>query len=153
VNTKQAFFSGLFDGTSDQIQFESGASFLNNVEKLVQIDGVPEAPRAIDSEAASDADLDASQDLRVTAKQEEAALADEVPGRPPDVGRTATSFAPRGSPAALFQSLTVDRTPDGGLRIEAPPGTAEQLAELLSGMARLLEAAVESSEHTGDGAE
>jgi hypothetical protein len=56
--------------------------------------------------------------------------------------------APPASPAALFESLTMDRTPDGGLRIEAPPGAAEQLVELFAGMARLLEEA-QGSVHRG----
>jgi hypothetical protein len=41
----------------------------------------------------------------------------------------------------LISGVTVQRTPAGGLTIEAPPETAATLAALLSGMAELLRAA------------
>jgi hypothetical protein len=39
---------------------------------------------------------------------------------------------------ALFSALTVERAPDGRLRIEAPPHAARALATLFEGMATLL---------------
>jgi len=158
VGTKQALFSGLFDGTSDEIQFQSSASFLSSVERLVQVDAMPEAPPTLDA----DADADAGDDeVRVTpdaggatAAAEGGALADEVaassspptPARMPsqDVARSAAPGSTPGasdepwSPGSLFGRLTVERTANGGVRIEAPPEAAEQLVELFSGMARLL---------------
>jgi hypothetical protein len=45
VATKRALFSGLFDGTTDEVQFEGGrSSFLMDVEKLVP--EVPDVPGA-----------------------------------------------------------------------------------------------------------
>jgi superfamily II DNA/RNA helicase len=157
VSAKKALFSGLFDGTSDQVQFASGASFLSSVEKLVQIDDLPDVLPAPDSEDAAEEDLGAKEGFEGEPEQEEAALADEVPvvaggletaSRSPNATNAPPARPERkkepatpasfGSPAALFDSLTLNRTPDGGIRIEAPPGAAEQLVELFGGMARLL---------------
>jgi hypothetical protein len=41
----------------------------------------------------------------------------------------------------LISGLTVQRTANGGLRIEAPPETASTLGALFSGIAQLLQAA------------
>src|SRR2546427_757713 len=35
VGTKQAFFVGLFDGTSDEVAFERSGSFLSRIERIV----------------------------------------------------------------------------------------------------------------------
>src|ERR1051325_7462656 len=35
VRTKQALFAGLFDGTSDELRFDTAASFLTSVERIV----------------------------------------------------------------------------------------------------------------------
>jgi hypothetical protein len=159
VGTKQALFAGLFDGTTDQIQFESGASFLTSVERLVQIDDVPEAP-VLEGEDAPDEGPGAVEGAPV--ESEEAALADEMPalalgqeavsrdplrtnGRARSRRSTPVTPAALGSPVALLESLTMDRTPDGGIRIEAPPGAAEQLVEMFATMTRLLEGAADSS--------
>jgi superfamily II DNA/RNA helicase len=157
LGAKQALFSGLFDGTSDQVQFASAASFLSSVQKLVEIDDMPAAPAALEGEEEAEDDLAATEGFGGESGAE-AALADEVPapasepeiasrhpdgtnGRPERRERTPAVPAPITSPAALLESLTMDRMPDGRLRIEAPPGAAEQLVELFAGMARLLEGA------------
>jgi hypothetical protein len=156
VGTKQALFSGVFDGTSDQIQFQSGASFLNSVEKLLQIDVMPEAPLPADTDDAADDQEAAAPDKPGTETgMGERALSDELPAlatspaaAEPGPGqanghhdRGEVSLAASGmplSPGTLFESLRLERTPDGGVRIDAPPEAAEQLMELFSGMARLL---------------
>jgi superfamily II DNA/RNA helicase len=162
VGTKRALFAGLFDGTSDQIQFQGGASFLSSVEKLVQIDDLPEPPESADAENPEDAEEpeDAPEAARA-----ESALADELPRlegptAPPGPKRADSNGSPSRqedptaatqlSPAALFDSLRMERTPDGGLRIDAPPGAAEQLVELFSGMARLLGATAGRSKTSGE---
>ena len=114
VGAKQALFSGLFDGTSDEVRFDGSASFLQQVEKLVDRGPLPEAPVA------------ASEDVRIE-EVSDAILDDAVP--PP---------APSRDVAALFSALRVERTPLGGIRIEAPPEAATQLVALFEGMAKLL---------------
>lgn len=61
------------------------------------------------------------------------------------LGRAAGSPVLAGSPATLFASLKLERTPDGGLRIDAPRGAVEQLMELFSDMAKLFAELSESS--------
>ncbi|MEW6269511.1 MAG: hypothetical protein AB1689_09475, partial [Thermodesulfobacteriota bacterium] len=61
---------------------------------------------------------------------------------------TAGALAPpphSGSPAALFESLRLERTGDGGVRIEAPAEVAGSLIALFDGMAKLLAAATHGS--------
>lgn len=160
IGTKHALFSGLFDGTSDQIQFQSGASFLNGIEQLVEIDNVPKAPSApVDGDDRSDGEeLDAPEaSLLEDVRDAESAVMDDLPlptgtegsdavnrgAERDDLGtdRERKSRAPRvyESPSALFESLHVVRTAEGGVRIEAPPEAAESLMQLFVGMARLLE--------------
>src|SRR5262249_40041024 len=68
LGAKQALFSGLFDGTSDEIRFDTAASFMSRVEVLATpaaISDVPAAQLESDDEtsmesAASVAESDAS---------------------------------------------------------------------------------------------
>jgi superfamily II DNA/RNA helicase len=145
VGTKQALFSGLFDGTSDQIQFQTGASFLSSVEKLVQVD-LPQPPRP-QADGTDEGELSADLEVAAASPSEEGALADELaepltPQRATDrEALHGPASGPRGdggSPRALFELLKVERTVNGGVRIDAPPEAAQQLMELFAGMARLL---------------
>ncbi len=155
VGTKQALFSGLFDGTSDEIQFQGSASFLSSVERLVQIDAMPEAPPALDADdAAGDDEVPVTSEAATATAKAEGALADDLaaPSSPPaparlpppndaaDAESGSSPGVPRAlwSPGSLFGRLRIERTANGGVRIDAPPEAAEQLMELFSGMARLL---------------
>jgi len=136
VADKRALFRGLFDGTSDGVRFDGSESFLASVEKLV--DGAPSASAPVaqdaedadDTEDADDIQLDADETFET--REPEAADGAEATPAPP---------APAAAPpdvAALFGELAVERTPSGGLRIEAPPEAAETLAALLEGLAGTL---------------
>jgi len=77
----------------------------------------------------------------------------DAPAAPPTIpepgGRAAPAGAGPALPSAdvaaevgrLFQSLAVERTPEGRIRIEAPPESATALASVLQGLAGLLEKA------------
>lgn len=74
-----------------------------------------------------------------------------------DESRDAPAAAPVPEPIAsaaeiqrLVSSLTVQRTANGGLVIEAPPDTASILGALFSGMAQLLQAAAAPRAMGGD---
>jgi len=155
VASKKVLFTGLFDGTSDAVRFEGGkASFLSDVEKLVPEVPVfePGAEDGAASEPSEDADsldgpvqpvallpapeLGAAIDAALDAKREI-----EAPGAETPPGTNPTSGAPESTPvdvASLLSSIRVERTAEGGLRIEAPPSAASSLASLFAGMARLM---------------
>ena len=133
MGSKQAFVAVLFDGTTDEVTFDRSGSFLSRIEQIVAppIEGT----RARDVEAAEPEDGSAEReiDAMVAAGDESrdarvAAVPEPVP--PPSGGDV----------HKLFAGLTVQRTAQGGLMIEAPPETASTLAALFAGMAQLLQA-------------
>jgi len=144
VSSKKALFSGLFDGSSDEVRFESGrSSFLADVEKLV-----PEVPRSEHPEAETGAEeevaeLEDSRELAALEAKGEAGrdggpkVSSAESDRIPDGAGPAPSDG-RYDVAGLFSLLRAKRTPEGGLHIEAPPEAAASLAALFEGMGRLL---------------
>src|SRR5205807_2183177 len=59
VGSKQAFFKGLFDGTSDSVQFDQSGSFLSRVEKildpaLTRPGGAPSQADELEAELSAD---------------------------------------------------------------------------------------------------
>ncbi|MBK5257549.1 MAG: hypothetical protein JJE39_16105, partial [Vicinamibacteria bacterium] len=148
VADKRAFFSGLFDGDSNEVRFERSASFLSRLERIVEPARAPEP--VVD---------EVSPEEQASAERETDALvaaADEGGGAPADeLGSAATlqagAFgigpapeAERGRlhpPSELrgwLSQLRVERRADGGLAIEAPPEAADGLAALFEGMGKLL---------------
>jgi hypothetical protein len=128
VSMKRALFSGLFDGTSDEVAFDGGrSSFLLDVEKLVP--EVPDLPPAAvedkgEDEAAEDADAR-------EADRSETASGASAPADP------ASPMMPPPDVSALFATVRVERTAGGGIRFEAPPEAAASLVALFEGVARL----------------
>jgi hypothetical protein len=180
VGSKQALFSGLFDGTSDEIRFDTAASFLTRVERMVEPAQLSDAPlpdavgatpeleggeEETAQEAAhlsiEDASLDdplpqvpmrmsaSAPDSRVTSgttndvRVEASVAADEVAQGEVVVGSV---YGGRNPVAALFDLVRVERTGDGGIRIEAPAQAAGSLVALFEGMAKLLAGGVESEQ-------
>lgn len=128
VGAKQALFSGLFDGTSDELRFDSAASFLTRVERLVEPGPIAEPPTAPRGAAESGAETVAETAIETASDAE---LADDVP-----------PTAPRANPiASFFDAVRVERTQVGGVRIEAPPEAAESLLALFEGMTKMLASA------------
>lgn len=160
VGVKQALFSSLFDGTSDEIRFDGAASFLTRVERLVEPGPLPEAPVAVTRDRAPFKDADDADDGAGAndAELAESAVADQLPPAPepralPAVvalsnetngdGARGASLPDVVPTAALFSALRVERTKDGGVRIEAPPEAAGSLVALFEGMAKLIAAATD----------
>jgi hypothetical protein len=129
------------------VAFERSGSFLSRIERIV-------AP-AIARAPANGADLGDAED-DATEREVDAVMAagDESRDGPPpqrgcrvgDPGPGASTPGPEPVPSAadigrLVSGLSVQRTANGGLVIEAPPETASTLAALFSGMAQLLQAA------------
>jgi len=123
VRDKQALFDGLFEGTTDQITFAGSASFLGQLKQIVEPPVVPEAAVEVgaDGEVAAERLLD-----EVVAAADEST--DPVAETPPP---------PSGAPE-LLAGIRIETSPDGAMRIEAPPEAAETLAGLFEAMAGML---------------
>jgi superfamily II DNA or RNA helicase len=135
VGNKRALFTGLFDGTTDEVAFERSGTFLSRIERMVA--SAPEATPARGVADAADAE-DESAEREIDAIVAAGDESHDAPAAAP-LERARAAFAP--DVQNLFSGLTVQRTAQGGLLIEAPPETASTLAALFSGMAQLLQAA------------
>ena len=111
LERKRALFSTLFDGTSDEVVWDGGSSFVDSVQQLA-----PPLPLA---EAAA---LEGAPDAP--------ALVAPEPEPAPQPLAAAEPILPEG--------LSVTRLPDGGLRIEASAALAEPLSELLASLAKAM---------------
>jgi SNF2 domain-containing protein/helicase-like protein len=134
VESKKALFTGLFDGTSDEVAFERSGSFLSRIERIVAPASSPVPIRAEDV-AASEDDAGEREIEAVVAAGDESRDAAIAPTRTTDPALSAASLQ------QLVGAITVQRTDSGGLIIEAPPAAASTLAALFSGMAQLLQSA------------
>jgi len=146
VSDKRALFKGVFEGSSDQIDFERSSSFMTLLERLIEPPSV-QAPAAV-AEAVDTAATDESEASAIEVEEmidAANAAGQEVPAPQPEM-----SILPSISPspaiagdapvARLFEAIKVERGSDGSLRIEAPRAAAGALAALFDGMARLLTA-------------
>jgi superfamily II DNA/RNA helicase len=137
VGSKKALFTGLFDGTSNEITFERSGSFLSRLEKIVDPVKVPD----LKDDGAEDGSEEEMEKLLAQADEASDARAAEAP----EVKAIAAPAAgPAGLPSPtevrkLFSRLQVRPTEGGGISIEAPPDAASSLAALFEGMARLLQ--------------
>lgn len=137
VGTKQALFSGLFDGTSDEVRFDGAASFLTRVERLLDPGPLPEVLQAPTTDDTDDVGVDDFEDSSSElASSPETLLTTD--GAEEGPGSTAEPAVAIDSIASLFQSLRIERTAAGGVRFEAPPDAAASLVTLFEGMAKLL---------------
>jgi hypothetical protein len=134
VGSKQALFTGLFDGTTDEVAFERSGSFLSRIERIVAPALGPAPPRAGEAADVEDDPAEGAIEALVTA-------GDESRDAPAPTAPEPTPTPSAADVQRLFAGLTVQRTGRGGLVIEAPPETASTLAALFAGMAQLLQAA------------
>jgi superfamily II DNA or RNA helicase len=134
VGSKKAFFTGLFDGTSDEVAFERSGSFLSRIERIV-------AP-AISPAPARPEDVGVPEDDGADREIEAVVVAADESRDPPGVAAAGQELVPsNGEIQRLISGLRIQHTAGGGLVIEAPPETASTLAALFAGMAQLLRAA------------
>lgn len=135
VGNKQALFSGLFDGGSDTVAFDSAGSFREKVRALIEPApaghaGVAPAPEA---EISLDAGLEQPSE-----PSQPQPFAEPTPvSASPAPAAAASLPMPAIDLGSLLSRVRVERTAEGGLRLEAPPEAALPLAELFAGMARL----------------
>jgi superfamily II DNA or RNA helicase len=137
VETKQALFAGLFDGTTDEVAFERSGSFLARIERLVgPALAAPGEGAAADPDAPPADDAAADREIEAMVSAGDESRDAPVPAAPGPGPLPSAAEVQR-----LFAGLGVQRTPHGGLVIEAAPETASTLAALFAGMAQLLQAA------------
>jgi superfamily II DNA or RNA helicase len=164
VGSKQAFFKGLFDGDSDAVQFEQSTSFLARMAKIYEPivastqdsgqssdEAVDLGDLALDDEVADPFEpileaADESQDA--VARSPEPIEGSSSAGRPASnesdgVPRAAAAVQHAAMPSAgevrqLFSQLTIRRSDEGRVMIEAPAEAAMTLSALFEGMASLL---------------
>lgn len=121
---KKALFRGLFDGTSDEVAFDRSGSFLEQLRRTIEPAAVRTGGRGHGEDAEEDSEALVPQMLA------------EVRARP---GTPAQELDEAASPVAgMLSGLSIERTSDGGLRIQAPPESAGVLADLLEGLSRAL---------------
>ena len=143
VGSKKAFFTGLFDGTTDEVAFERSGSFLSRIERIV-------AP-AISSAPARPEDVSVPEEDGAEREIEAVMVAgDESRDAPGAAAAGPEPIPSTGEIQRLASGLRGQRTASGGLLIEAPPETASTLAALFSGMAQLLQAAAAPPVTGGD---
>ena len=134
VADKRAMFKGLFDGASDEVTFERSGGFLSQLQRLLepaQVDGAEPEPQP---EPDPQPDAEARVESLVALAGEAEVDAESAPRAP-----RATLPDPR-QVEELVRALRVEPTPEGGLRLEAPPQVATSLAALLEGLAGILRA-------------
>jgi SNF2 family DNA or RNA helicase len=145
VADKKAFFSGLFDGDSNEVRFEHSSSFLSRLERIVEPARVPERKadeRSPEDVASCEREVDA---LLARGDEEGAPSAEEAPVAIATATEAATAIGAAAGPGAWLAQLHIRRREDGGLHIDAPREAAEGLAVLFEGMGRLLREAARGS--------
>lgn len=142
LGNKRALFEGLFDGTSDAVRFDAPAGFLEDVQRLVEPVIVPDGASdpnedgdGVDGDVGNEEPAGGEEPA---AAQEPAAAHEGAEGQ--RAPRPSAAAAPPRA-AALLERLSITRTENGGLRIEAPPEAAEELSELLRSLGEMLSAA------------
>lgn len=133
VDDKKALFRGLFDGTSDAVEFAQAGSFLSRIERLI------ERPIAPPDEGDGAAELSADPDgIEPT---------DEGPESDPELGpeidplpATAAMNPTVASVTELMGQVVVRALPDGRVSLDAPPEAAAMMASMLRAFASMLDA-------------
>jgi len=148
VADKKAFFSGLFDGDTNEVRFERSGSFLSRLERIIEPARAPE-PVVDEVSPEEQASAEREADALVAAADEGggAPAAERGPAAAPPAGAGGMGPAPEAERGRLppvselrgwLSQLRVQRRADGGLAIEAPPEAADGLAALFEGMGSLL---------------
>jgi hypothetical protein len=160
VSNKQALFSGLFDGTTDAVRFDGPASFTADIERLIEPIEVPEALGGEDAPEATGDTVELHPDAAAPSAEPALLAATEPAATEPAATEPAAPLlapepaaaikeqvtadflpVPALGVAQLLEKISVSRTPEGGMRIEAPPSAAAELSQLLTGLADLLQRA------------
>ncbi len=145
VADKRALFKGLFEGTTEELRFDSGRAITAVLEGIAE--ELP-ANAGAAAEEGVDGRLDATvgADVAVAGNDPNGPSRDggvEAEPTPNNGAALGAAPGPRGDDdvARLFRAVRVNRRDDGGVVIEAPPEAARVLVSLFEGMSRLMAAA------------
>lgn len=152
LDTKQALFSGLFDGTSDSIRYERESGLLAQLQQLLD-----EEPQGEPSEGNStvieveeiedgltEMHLSPPKDVRASEYGGDRSEMVVAPSRAAKQGNVADGHARLDQEAPsldaipmLFRDVSILRTPEGGVTISASRESAATLVSVFEGMAAL----------------
>jgi superfamily II DNA or RNA helicase len=138
LGSKQALFSGLFDGDSDEVVFNGNSGFLATVEALCDASSSAGAGTAASVEALDDLDGELVVEPEV---EQLVRAADERDDPAPSVERTDAALPAPHEIRELFSELDISARDDGGVDIRASARAARTLGALFAGMAELLDRA------------
>lgn len=154
VGNKQAFFKGLFDGQSDQIDFARSGSFLTRLRGILEpaactCDSSDEDTDVLadeqivqpslgdtHAEAASSTSVDQGESHTRASSTATQSLGSGDDVQPPSVPAISSLMVQHVS--SLFSRITFAPSSDGGLTISAPPDAAAALGALLQGLGTVL---------------
>jgi SNF2 family DNA or RNA helicase len=127
VGDKRALFTGLFDGTSDEVSFDSAGSFMTQVQAIVR----PETPSIVAALDPSAEDADAAELPLAPDEAEEPAVAAPAP--------PARITLELGDLASVMSQIDVRPLDDGRVALELPRTAAVALGGLLRSLAAAVE--------------
>jgi hypothetical protein len=138
VGDKRALFHGLFDGSSDEVRFERGGSFLSRIEQLVPAVTETSADAGEDDGEAGSGGSDSTGSVEASGAGDAARDGAMAAPRPAAAGSGMRPAVDAGVLHSLIGQIRVERLADGRLAVEAPPDSAAVLADLLRQVAGLL---------------
>ena len=132
VGDKRALFVGLFDGTSDEIPFDSAGSFMTRVQEIIR-PVLP--PTELEVETSEDA-VD-RPDENLEPEEAEVASAPEIVVDP--AASTTRTIVEPGDLASLMSGIQIRPLADGRIALELPRSAATALGGLLRALAAAVE--------------
>lgn len=147
---KQAAFSAVFDGTSDEVRFDQQGGFLGAARKLAVAADLPAGDDAAGDADATDAAvvdrIETSPEAARTPPEEikRVTKSEDLPPQPVEPASGSTASLEAGQVRSLLAGLTVQPRADGGMVLEADRESAAVLADVLRGLASAIEGAAGS---------
>ena len=151
VSNKRALFTGVFDGTSDAVQFEGASSFLADVEKLVAMP--PRGQDSVASGRAGGAAWDVEAGIASAGEgsvgneangQEAEGAADSIEATAPAATPVVSGGGAYETPRPVLGGIQTRRTREGGVVIEASPEAAAPLLAMFESMAAMLRSVMQT---------
>jgi SNF2-related domain/Helicase conserved C-terminal domain len=146
VGDKRALFTGLFDGTSDEVPFDSSGSFLTRVHEVLR---QPEQPLEQPGESEAEAEADAEAEAGGEVDAESEADAETAQAQPREAGEPDRAVAGAFDPgkltldvsdlAATLSQISVRPLEGGRISVELPRAAASALGGLLRALASAVE--------------